>query len=54
MIKKGFARSKQRYLCMDCYHKFTYDSHMITSFLKIDVDEFIEIYIDTLTIGSYP
>ena len=49
MIKKGFARGKQRYLCMDCYHKFTYDSHMITSFLKIDVDEFIEICIDTLT-----
>ena len=51
MIKKGFARGKQRYLCMDCYHKFTYDSHMITSFLKIDVDEFIEICIDTLTMG---
>ena len=49
MIKKGFARGKQRYLCMDCYHKFTYDSHMITSFLKIDVDEFVEICIDTLT-----
>ena len=49
MIKKGFSRGKQRYLCMDCYHKFTYDSHMITSFLKINVDEFIEICIDTLT-----
>lgn len=49
MIKKGFARGKQRYLCMECEHKFTYDSHMITSFLKIDVDEFIEICIDTLT-----
>ena len=49
MIKKGFARGKQRYLCMECKHKFTYDSHMITSFLKIDVDEFIEICIDTLT-----
>ena len=49
MIKKGFARGKQRYLCMDCYHKFTYDSHMITSFLKIDVDEFVKICIDTLT-----
>lgn len=32
MIKKGFARGKQRYLCMECKHKFTYDSHMITSF----------------------
>ena len=49
MIKKGFAHGKQRYLCMECEHKFTYDSHMITSFLKIDVDEFIEICIDTLT-----
>ena len=49
MIKKGFAHGKRRYLCVDCYHKFTYDSHMITSFLKIDVDEFIEICIDTLT-----
>ena len=49
MIKKGFARGKQRYLCLECKHKFTYDSHMITSFLKIDVDEFIEICIDTLT-----
>jgi len=28
---------------------FAYDSYMITSFLKIDVDEFIEICIDTLT-----
>jgi len=27
---------------------FTYDSHMITSFLKIDVDEFVEFCIDTL------
>ena len=34
---------------MECEHKFTHDSHMITSFLKIDVDEFIEICIDTLT-----
>ena len=49
MIKKGLAHGKQRYLCMKCNHKFTYDSHMITSFLKIDVDEFIEICIDTLT-----
>ena len=49
MIKKGFARGKQRYLCMECEHKFTYDSHMITSFLKIDVDESIEICIETLT-----
>ena len=49
MIKKGFARRKQRYLCMECKHKFTYDSHMITSFLKIDVDEFVEICIDILT-----
>ena len=48
MIKKGYARGKQRYLCMECYHKFTYDSHMITFFLKIDVDEFIEICIDIL------
>ena len=49
MIKNGLARGKQRYLCTECYHKFTYDLHMITSFLKIDVDEFIEICIDTLT-----
>ena len=49
MIKKGFARRKQQHLCMECKHKFTYDSHIITSFLKIDVDEFVEICIDTLT-----
>ena len=49
MIKKSFARGKQRYLCMECKHKFTYDSHMITSFLNIDVDEFVGICIDTLT-----
>jgi hypothetical protein len=48
MIKKGFARGKQRYFCMECNHMFTYDSHMITSFLKIDVDEFVEFCIDTL------
>ena len=35
---------------MECKHKFTYNSHMITSFLKIDVNEFTEIYIDTLMI----
>ena len=52
MIKKGFARRKQRYLCMECKHKFTYDSHMITSFLNIDVDEFVEICIDSLTMVS--
>lgn len=34
---------------MECKHKFTYDSHTITSFLKIDLDEFVEICIDTLT-----
>ena len=28
---------------------FAYDSNMITFFLKIDVDEFIEICINTLT-----
>ncbi len=49
MIKKGFDCGKQRYLCMECTHKFTYDSHMITSFLKINVDKFVEICIDTLT-----
>ena len=36
------------YLCMECKHQFTYDSHMITSFLKIDIDDFVEICIDTL------
>ena len=36
---------------MECEHKFTYDSYMITSFLKIDVDEFLEICIDTLMIA---
>ena len=49
MIKKGFAHGKQRYLCMECKRQFTYDSHMITSFLKIDIDDFVEICIDTLT-----
>lgn len=43
MIKKGFALGKQRYLRTNCYHKFSYSSHMIASFLKIDIDEFIEI-----------
>lgn len=50
LIKKGFSHHKQRYLCKNCNHKFTYDSHMITSYMKIGNDEFIEICRDTLTL----
>ena len=48
-IKRGFTKShKQRYLCKECNHKFVYDSHTVTSCLKISKSEFIEICVDTL------
>ena len=36
MIKKGFSSGKQRFLCKECNHVFTYNSHTITSYSKID------------------
>ena len=49
-IKKGFTKKhkKQRYECKECKHKFVYDSHTVTSNLKISNFEFIEICVDTL------
>ena len=48
IIKKGFAHCKQRCLYMGANHKFTYDSHLVTSFLKVNVDDFVKIYINTI------
>lgn len=50
MIKKGFHRGKQRYLCKECKHKFVYDSKTITSQMKISNDEFLEICMDTINL----
>lgn len=48
-IKRGFTKNhKQRYQCKECSHKFVYDSHTVTSCLKISKEEFIEICVDTL------
>ena len=51
-IKRGFTKNhKQRYQCKVCSHKFVYDSHTVTSCLKIRKEEFIEICVDTLTMA---
>ena len=50
MIKKGFAHGKQRYQCKECGKKFVYDSHTITSGLKIEKEQLIEICLDTLSL----
>lgn len=50
MIKKGFKCGKQRYECKECLHRFTYDSHTITSNFKISKEDFYEIIIDTLNL----
>lgn len=48
MIKKGFSSGKQRFLCKECNHVFTYNSHTITSYSKIDRSMFLKIVQDTL------
>ena len=48
MIKKGFASGKQRFQCKDCNHVFTYNSHTITMYSKIDRSMFLRIVQDTL------
>jgi len=48
LVKRGIQSGKQRWTCKECGHKFTYDSHTITSNLKIDKSIFLEICIDTL------
>lgn len=50
LIKKGKQSGKQRYQCKTCGSKFVYDSHHITSCMKITHDEFIEICLDTITL----
>lgn len=49
-IKRGFTKNhkKQIYQCKECYHKFVYDSHTVTSQIKISESEFVEICTDTL------
>lgn len=48
MIKKGFKRGKQRYQCKGCKHVFTYNSHTITMYSKIERSMFQKIILDTL------
>lgn len=48
MIKKGFKRGKQRYQCKGCKHVFTYNSHNITMYSKIERSMFQKIILDTL------
>lgn len=36
MIKKGFKNGKQYYACKDCSYIFTYNSHTITIYSKIE------------------
>lgn len=49
MIKKGFKRGKQRYKCKACNHVFTYNSHTITMYSKIERTVFHKIVLDTLS-----
>ena len=48
MIKKGFNKGKQRYQCKACKHIFTYNSHTITMYSKIERSMFQKIVLDTL------
>lgn len=48
MIKKGFNKGKQRYQCKECKHIFTYNSHTITMYSKIERSMFQKIVLDTL------
>ena len=48
LVKRGKQNGKQRWTCKECGHKFTYDSHTITSHLKIEQSVFLEICMDTL------
>lgn len=48
MIKKGFKCGKQRFQCKSCKHVFTYNSHTITMYAKIDRSMFLKIVQDTL------
>lgn len=50
MVKKGFENSKQRYECKECKHRFTYDSHTITMYSKLDKTVFYEIVSDTINL----
>lgn len=47
-IKKGFSHGKQRYQCKECHHVFTYNSHTITMYSKIERSMFLKILLDTL------
>ena len=49
MIKKGFKNGKQRYMCKDCSHIFTYNSHTITMYSKIERSMLKKIVLDTLS-----
>ncbi len=49
MIKKGFKCGKQRYQCKECKHVFTYNSHTITMYSKIERSMFVQIVLDTLS-----
>ena len=50
MRRRGMHGGKMRWSCCECGHRFTYDSHTITSNLKISKDVFMEICIDTLNL----
>ena len=52
MIKKGFKNGKQRYMCKDCSHIFTYNSHTITMYSKIERSMLKKIVLDTLSFVS--
>lgn len=44
----GIHGKKRRWCCSKCKHKFTDDSHIITSNLNIERDVFVQICMDTL------
>ena len=46
--RRDIHGKKRRWCCSKCNHKFTYDSHTITSNLKIGTDVFVQICMDTL------
>lgn len=46
--RRGIHGKKRRWCCSKCKHKFTDDSHIITSNLNIERDIFVQICMETL------
>ena len=50
--RRGIQCKKRGWCCSKCKHKFTDDSHTITSNLKMERDVFVQICMETLNMVS--